>query len=320
MASCSFKPAWWLKNPHAQTIWPTLSGRHEDVPLKKQVVDLPDGDFIELLWDQSNCDHRSKPIVLMLHGLGGNVRSPYAKGLMGAISKCGWRPVFMHFRGSSGQPNRLDRCYHSGDTDDLAYVVHLLLEQSPSVGALGVSLGGGVLLKWLGETGDDNPLRAASAVSVPFELHHAATHVNKGFSQFYQYWLLRTLRNNLNAKFAKRDCPFDLNEVNALNTFWDFDDAVTAPLHGFKDAEDYYDQSSCRQFLSDIERPTLIIHSEDDPFMPTHVIPKTDELSHCTRLEVSDHGGHVGFVSGERFGVAEYWLERRIPEFFKDFF
>lgn len=319
MTSCTFEPAWWLKNRHAQTIWSTLSGRKNEITLIEEHVDLPDGDFVELLWDEANAHEQDKPIVILLHGLGGNVKSPYAKGLMKAMSQHNWRPVLMHFRGSGGKPNRLDRGYHSGDTADFAFVVEHLLRDNDNLAALGVSLGGNVLLKWLGETGSHNPLRAAVAVSVPFELQHAATYVSTGISQLYQYWLLKSLRENLNNKYQNREAPFDLALMNQLNTFWEFDDLITAPLHGFEDVHDYYEKASSRQFLSFIETPTLIIHSEDDPFMPAHVIPSLEELSASTRLEVSKHGGHVGFISGDTLGSAEYWLESRVPEFFKDY-
>jgi predicted alpha/beta-fold hydrolase len=315
-----FIPAWWLRNPHLQTVWPTFMRRTIPMTLSPQRLELPDGDFIDLVWDATNRNDRHKPIVVILHGLAGSLKSPYARGLMRAISTSGWRPVLMHFRGASGVPNRLIRSYHSGDTADVAYVVESLLQTNPGVdmAAVGFSLGGNVLLKWLGQTASHNPLTAAVAVSVPFELLPVTNTLNTGLSKIYQWVLLRQLRQEIKFKFnnTSLDCPFDLEQVTLAKNFYAFDELVTAPLHDFKGAAEYYQQASSRQYLPPITTPTLIIHAEDDPFMPPCVIPTREELSACTRLEVSAHGGHVGFIGGDTPGKAEYWLEKRIPQFF----
>jgi len=320
MKDFDFKPARWLKNPHAQTIWPVISASKIVIPLKKQRVELPDGDFIELVWDASNADQSDKPIVLILHGLGGNIDSVYAKGFMSAFSKSNWRPVFMHFRGAGEEPNRLDRAYHSGDTADVEYIVNFLSKQCREIAAVGVSLGGNVLLKWLGESGKANPLKAAVAVSVPFELRPSVDHISKGFSHAYQRWLLRSLRFYINRKFQHRAPPFDMQLANNARTFWEYDNAVTAPLHGFKGADHYYAESSSRQYLPGIAVPTLIIHAKDDPFVPTHAIPSKDELSATTTLQVTEHGGHVGFISACGVFKTENWLDKRVPLFLREFF
>lgn len=315
--STSFQTAWWLNNPHAQTMWGTLTRPQVDIKLFTERVDTPDHDFIDLVWDTSNRHDEMKPMVVILHGLAGDIRSPYAKGLMKAISAQGWRPVFMHFRGSSGEPNRLARYYHSGDTNDLAFIVSYLHIKHPGVpiAAVGISLGGNVILKWLGETANDNLLIGAIAVSVPFELQNVALHMNKGFSKIYQWRILRQLCAALFIKFQKMPCPFDLSKLKQVKSFYDFDNLVTAPLHNFANADEYYQLSSCRQYLPTITKPTLIIHAEDDPFMPPDVIPSTSELSNSTTLDLQTSGGHVGFVMGNIPGVAEYWLEKRIPEY-----
>ncbi len=314
-----FEPAWWLKNAHAQTVWAPLMRPEIPLNLQPQRIETPDGDFIDLFWDSTNKNDIQKPIVLILHGLAGNIKSPYAFGLMNAFSSAGWRPVFMHFRGSSGEPNRLARYYHSGDTADVAFVVNYLKEKNPQVAisAVGISLGGNVILKWLGETGSQNPLAGAVAVSVPFELNKATKTMDQGFSRIYQWRLLKQLRKDIQVKFnnTNLNCPFDLDQLSQVKNFQEFDDLVTAPLHNFHDANDYYIRSSSRQFLPDIKVKTLIIHAEDDPFMPKSVIPSEKELSASTILEISKEGGHVGFISGNKFGRANYWLEHRIPEF-----
>lgn len=319
MSQSSFKPAWWLPGPHLQTLWPTLCRRSiQTLPLKKERIELYDGDFVDLMW----AGEEKGPIVLLLHGLEGSIESPYAKGMMQAIVNRGWRSVLMHFRGCSGEPNRLQRGYHSGDTADVAYVVSYLQKRYGNVpmGAIGFSLGGNVLLKWLGETANQNPLSAAIAVSVPFELHRAAERVSKGFSKLYQWHLVKSLCDRLIDKFQEAEgLPFKVAQLKKIRSIREFDDCVTAPLHGFENASDYYLKSSSRQFLKKIQVPTLVLHAKDDPFMTEDVIPFSHELSSCVTLEVAEKGGHVGFVSGKYPWKPLYWLEERAPLFFENY-
>ena len=315
----NFKPAWWLKSSHLQTIWGTATRRNHKIDLQRERVELPDGDFIDIAWTMpSNYEPAHTPTVLVLHGLGGSIDSHYARGLMSGIKNQGWRGVFMHFRGASGEPNRLPRSYHSGDTGDVDYLVNFLLQREPKIKlvAVGFSLGGNVLLKWLGETGNKNPLCAAVAVSVPFELYKVANRLQYGFSRLYQNWLLRELRSLFLTKFATMQTPIDVNNVSKCHTFWEFDNTVTAPLHGFKNAADYYQRASSRQFLKSITVPTLILHATDDPFMTPDCVPTEDELSERIILELSPNGGHVGFITGDIPGWGEYWLEKRIIDYF----
>lgn len=316
-SSSTFAPAWWLQNPHAQTMWPTFFRCKTKIKELWDRVELPDGDFIDLVWDRDNAEQSGAPIVLLFHGLGGDIESPYVSGLMKAISKKGWRPVLMHFRGSSGVPNRLSRWYHSGETEDMAYIVDRLQKVNPGVpiAAVGVSLGGNALLKWLGETGVSNPLTTAVAVSVPFILSSVADRFQKGISRLYQWWLIRRLKKDTIEKFQHIPAPFDINKVSSINSFWEYDDLITAPLHGFKNVHDYYQKCSSRQYLSAIHVPTLIIHAKDDPFMTPDVIPSHSELSENVQMDLSEKGGHVGFISGNSPGHPRYWLEERIPEF-----
>jgi predicted alpha/beta-fold hydrolase len=232
------------------------------------------------------------------------------------VNQCGWRALVMHFRGCSGEPNRLARSYHSGETGDLQTVVTWLRQREPEtpLAAVGYSLGGNVLLKWLGEQGERAPLTAAVAVSVPFQLAGAAERMQQGFSRVYQWVLLRSLRRNALRKFRDwHPPPVDLARVRRMRSFWSFDDGVTAPLHGFADVHDYYRRASSRQFLAAIRVPTLILQARDDPFMTASVIPSAAELSPATTLELSEHGGHVGFVEARPRWRVGYWLERRIP-------
>lgn len=317
MNTLSFKPAWWLRNRHLQTLWPALCRRSiQNLPLQHERLELPDGDFIDLNWIGSR-----GPIVLILHGFEGSIDSHYAKGMLQAINQNGWRGVFMHFRGCSGEPNRLPRSYHSGETGDIATVIKLLQTREPEtpLAAIGFSLGGNVLLKWLGETGIDNPLKAAIAVSVPFDLQKAVTQIGTGFSRFYQWHLLKCVHERLTRKFQLQSAPFNFPPLSELQTIQDFDDKVTAPLHGFKGVDEYYQSSSSRQFLHSIHVPTLIVHAKDDPFMTEEVIPEKHELSEHIHLELYETGGHVGFVAGDFPWRAQYWLEDRVPMFLREY-
>lgn len=315
MNNHQFKPAWWLKNSHLQTLWPVICRRKiSNLPMERERLELPDGDFIDLDWVGRD---KSGPLVLMLHGLEGSIESHYAKTMLRTLSYSGFRGVFMHFRGCSGEPNRLPRSYHSGETGDVNYVVRALLEREPGgwLAAVGFSLGGNVLLKWLGETGNTNPLRAAIAISVPFELHNAANRIQKGFSRFYQWYFIKCLRDRLSIKFDTSPAHINASLIYQVNTMYEFDDKITAPLHGFKDVGEYYSIASSRQYLHAIHVPTLILHAKDDPFMTEDIIPNLHELSPHVILEVTEGGGHVGFVSGRYPWKPEYWLEKRVPLF-----
>jgi predicted alpha/beta-fold hydrolase len=225
--------------------------------------------------------------------------------------------VLMQFRGCSGEPNRLARGYHSGDTGDIGAFIQVLQRRFEGrwLGAVGFSLGGNALLKYLGETGTDCLLSQAVAVSVPFDLARCADRLETGASRVYSHHLLSRLK----AKIAdRRDLMqasgVDVDVALRCRSFRDFDGAVIAPIFGFADAADYYAQSSCTQFLGRIAVPTLILHAEDDPFMTPEAVPSEADLSASVTLELSEHGGHVGFVSGPSPGLCRYWLDGRITQ------
>jgi len=287
--------------------------------VNQERISLDDGDFIDLLHVPGNTD---APRVLLLHGLEGSQRSHYIKGMLSALATHGYAATLMHFRGCSGETNRKARAYHSGDTDDLSAILSLLHQREPRrpIIAIGYSLGGNVLLKHLGERGADSQLHAAAAVSVPLRLDLAANRLTSGASRFYQWRLLKQLRCNYRDKFKNRtDAPFSLDRLGELDTFWKFDNEITAPLHDFRDVDDYYEQCSSRQFLGTISTPTLILHAMDDPFMSHDIVPAETELADSVRMEVSAHGGHVGFIQGNIPGRAKYWLEQRLIDFVHDY-
>jgi predicted alpha/beta-fold hydrolase len=307
----TFKPAWWLPGGHLQTLWPALLRRPIPLMVRRERFNLPDGDFIDVDWVGEQ-----GPIVVVLHGLGGSVTSQYARGILRVIALRGWRGVLMHFRGCSGEPNRLPRSYHAGDTGDLDTFIAALRVREPhtSLAAVGYSLGGNVLLKWLGEQGEAAPIVSAVAVSVPFDLDNATTRLRQGFSRLYDRHILRGLKASLNQKCRRMAMPWDRRVIAAIKTLRQFDDRVTAPLHGFHSADDYYARATCRPYLRRITVPTLVIHAVDDPFMSPRVVPPDGEFAQATSLELTAHGGHVGFVGGEPW-APYYWLESRIPDF-----
>ena len=308
-----FRPAWWLPSPHLQTLWPALARRPLRVATRRERIELPDGDFVDLDW----AGESDRFIVLLLHGLEGSSASSYMQGMMAALVTRGWQAVALNFRGCSGEHNRLDRSYHSGETSDVGYIVDNLRERFPSarLAAIGYSLGGNALLKYLGESGEDCALAAAVAVSVPLRLERAAARMSRGLSRLYQWRLVGSLREKMRAKFRRRRAPLDLAALGDWRDFRSFDHHVTAPLHGFSSAEDYYARCSSRQFLTLIRTPTLLLQARDDPFMYPDVLPSSGELSSSVDLEVSECGGHVGFVAGSAPWRAIYWLEQRAPEF-----
>lgn len=310
-----FSPAWWLKNPHLQTLWPVLLRPRPAVAFERERVELADGDFVDVDW----CGSGAR-LALILHGLEGSSRSPYALGLVSTLAARGWRAGVFHFRGCSGSLNRLPRSYHSADTADLDTVVMRLTGARPDrpVCVIGVSLGGNVLLKWLAERGAGAPVTAAAAVSVPFDLAAVAARLERGLSRLYQWHLVSALKEKMRRKLELRPMAIRLQDFENARTLHEFDDRVTAPLHGFADADDYYRRASCGPALHRIARPTLIIQAADDPFMSPGVVPDAGALSAHVTLELSPCGGHVGFVAGAVPGRARYWLERRIPEYLED--
>ncbi|MBI2535943.1 MAG: hydrolase [Gemmatimonadetes bacterium] len=315
MDQTGFRPAWWLPGPHAQTLgarW--LRSREGETALRRERVQLPDGDFLDL--DFSDLDPRL-PLVVVLHGLEGSARSTYALEMYRALRARDIRAVGLNFRSCSGEVNRAPRLYHSGETGDLAYVLDLLRRRFPDrpIGAMGFSLGGNVLLKYLGEAGGAVEPAAAAAISVPFDLGAGAVHLERGFSRAYRRYLVRKLQRKTRAKAALLRGRISVENVLAARTFVEFDDAATAPLHGFRDAEDYYAKSSCAQYLSAIRVPTLLIHSADDPFLPAESIPRVAVAANpFIRAAFTETGGHVGFVSGPPWAPV-LWAERRAAGF-----
>ena len=265
------------------------------------------------------------PLLVILHGLEGSAESSYARMLMEAARDRGWRSCVLHFRDCGDYRNRLPRRYHAGETNDLRFFLNRVQTERQVSGnpgpllAVGYSLGGNVLLKYLGESGADTPLNAACGVSVPLDLHECSDALDIGFSRLYRRYLLKRMKSAVTRKFDRHTAAFDWDRTMNARTFAEFDDAVTAPLHGFRGKQDYYDRCSSVHYLRAIETPTLIINSVDDPFMTAHVIPTADRLSAQVTLEVAENGGHVGFIDGGAPWRPTFYLPARILEFLEPF-
>ncbi|HEV2110781.1 MAG TPA: hydrolase [Gammaproteobacteria bacterium] len=304
-----FRPGALWRNRHIQTIVPNVFFPKARVELRRERLELPDGDFIDVDWTLG----KTGPIVIVLHGLEGSIDSRYANNIMRCVHTLGFRGALPHFRGCSGEPNRLPIGYHSGFTQDLEYFSGLLKSREPGtpLAAVGYSLGGNVLLKWLGESPNAVRIVTGVAVSVPFDLGICSAAIEKGFSRVYMWELMGRLRRSAQRKFSRISAPIPLPDIEALRTFRQFDDAMTAPLHGYKDADDYYARCSSRPYLKRIRVPTLVVHSADDPFMTPEILPREEELSSSVTFELTEHGGHVGFIDGSVFKPRR-WVDERI--------
>lgn len=312
----SFRPLRGASNPHLQTLLPRLVRRHTMLQPHWQRLDTPDGDFIDLAWSEDPEQAQHKPRMVLFHGLEGSFYSPYAHGLLHAWREQGWLGVVMHFRGCSGEPNKMQRIYHSGETEDARFFLNWLRDTYGEVptGAVGVSLGGNMLACYLGQEGKDCTLKAAVVVSAPLMLEPCAGRLERGTSRIYQHYLLDQLKLNASRKLKKYPgtLPVTLQQLKSMRRIRQFDDAITSKAHGFADALDYYRRCSGLPMLAKVRIPLLIIHAKDDPFMTPEVIPSLVDLPPGVEYQLTEHGGHVGFVSGS-LRNPQMWLEQRIP-------
>ena len=319
-----YSPAWWIPGGHLQTLWGKLFRRQAAAPTVLERWDTPDEDFVEV--------HRLKaargaPRVLLLHGLEGTIRSHYAQGLLNEAARRGWGADLLIFRSCGSEPNLTRRFYHSGETTDAAFVLDRISREHPTspLAIAGVSLGGNVLLKLLGERGTDLPpqLKAAAAISVPFDLSRSSRRINRGFSQFYQKFFLGSLRQKAQEKAERFPDLAPAHRISRLRTLEDFDNLITGPLHGFLDAEDYYRKSSSLPWLERIRINTLLLSAVDDPMLPPEVLDEVREVARRNpnlHLEFAKKGGHAGFIAGSWPWRPFYYAEYRVGEFFAEQF
>jgi predicted alpha/beta-fold hydrolase len=312
-----FEAPGWLRNAHAQTVYAALFARAPHPPLARERWDAPDGDFVDV---DFVAGEPGTPWLHMFHGLEGSSRSPYARMMMHYARARGWRGSVSHFRGCSGEPNRLARAYHSGDSDEADWVLRRIkaLAGDVPLHVVGVSLGGNVLAKWLGERGAEacSVVEDAAVVCAPLDLVAAADALERGLARMYAHHFLLTLKRTSLAKLRRFPDLYDARAVRRSSTLRQFDDVVTARLHGFRDAQDYYTRSSAKPLLGRIAVPTLIVNARDDPFMPGTALPTEREVAAAVKLEFPSRGGHVGFVSGSFPGHIE-WLPQRLLHFFE---
>lgn len=319
----TYTPAWWVPGAHLRTLWGKLVRRLPPLETRVERWAMDDGDEIELRRLEprgSGASHGGR--LLVLHGLEGTIRSHYLRGLLALAHERGWEADALIFRTCNGEMTRTRRLYHSGETTDLDGVVRRLIREHPNqpLALAGFSLGGNVLLKWLGERGEDLPqqVRAAAAVSVPFDLERGSRFIEHGFARVYTRHFLRSLRAKARAKLKHDPGLFDADALERARTLFDFDDAVTAPVHGFADATDYYRRSSSLRFLSAIRCPTLLLSAYDDPFLPPAVLQEVERVARGNRyltVEFHQRGGHVGFISGRAPWAPHYYAEDRILGF-----
>jgi len=309
---------WWLPGGHLQTIYArSLAGRYK-IQYRRERWDTPDGDFIDLDWIEPGGDNTK--LLVLFHGLEGCSRSHYALSVMTRARQFGWRGVVPHFRGCSGAANRLPRSYHSGDSTEIDWILRRLKNKYPKsdLCVVGVSLGGNMLLKWLGEANGDagRIVNRAIAVSAPVDLHAAAGALDLGPQKaIYTRRFLRSLRGKVLAKIETHRLNIDAAAVRQCSTFRAIDDLYTAPIHGFKDADDYWTRSSSKPWLHQIRVPTLLINARNDPFLPASALPHEGEVSDSVTLEFPSSGGHVGFLAGSMPGHLE-WLPKRVLNYF----
>jgi predicted alpha/beta-fold hydrolase len=333
----------WLPGAHLQTLYAALLAPYTRVEYRRERWETPDHDFIDVDHvrpsaartgnpraaargvfraegdEPSAVDPSKAPLVVLFHGLEGCSNSHYAHALMAHVRDLGWHGRVVHFRGCSGEANRLPRAYHSGDSTEIDWILRRVRVESRAseIYAVGVSLGGNALLKWLGEQSNaaSRIVARAAAVSAPLDLMAAGDALGRGFNLVYTRAFLSTLKRKSVAKLTPYPDLYDALQVRAARTLRAFDNVVTAPLHGFRDTDDYWTRASSKPWLARIAVPTLIVNARDDPFLPEHALPAPHEVSRFVACEFPREGGHVGFVSG-RFPGHINWLPQRIIEFF----
>ena len=341
----SYRAPAWLPGGHLQTLYAALLAPRSRPQYRRERWETPDGDFVDVDWAASLLPSlipypspggrrkasppplgrgdgvteasRDQPLVVLFHGLEGCSASHYAHAVMSEVSAIGWQGAVVHFRGCSGSPNRLARAYHSGDSAELDWMLRRLrAERSGPLYAVGVSLGGNVLLKWLGEHGSAaaDIVSAAAAVSAPVDLAAAGNALGRGFNLVYTSAFLRTLKRKSLAKLERHAKLYDAARVRRARTLRAFDNVVTAPLHGFRDTDDYWHRASSKPMLRHIGVPTLMLNARNDPFLPEQALPSAEEVSGFVTRDFPGEGGHVGFVSGAFPGQLR-WMPQRILTF-----
>ena len=297
-----FRAPWWQPGGHVQTIWAALYAKGGVFPAwRRERWDTPDGDFIDVDFS-SHPAGANAPTLVLFHGLEGSSSSHYAKALAQVCAQRGWHLAVPHFRGCSGEPNRLLRAYHSGDADEVDWILRRLQQgASGELLAMGVSLGGNALARWAGlqQQAAAELVKGAAVICAPLDLVAGGVNLGQGLNRWiYTPVFLRTLVPKALAKWQQAPGLFDRQRLQRARTLHDFDDVFTAPVHGFRDADDYWRRASAKPLLKQVVVPLLLLNARNDPFVPVHSLPTPDEVSAAVQLWQPPHGGHVGFASG----------------------
>lgn len=325
-----YRAPWWLGGrsdssfgAHAQTVYPSLFGSRPPVTYTRERWDtaphgIPDGDFIDVDRLASTANNRLRPMLVVFHGLEGSSRGIYALNLMVEAERRGWRGLVPHFRGCSGEMNRLPRAYHSGDAPEIEWILRRAKAEAADqpLYVAAISLGGNATMKWLGDAGSEaSPIvTAAAAISAPLDLMAAGAALERGFCKIYTKNFLRTMKKNALAKLAKHPGIFRRDVVCRASTLREFDNEVTAPLHGYRDTDDYWTRGSAKPGLIDIRVPSLLLNARNDPFLPASALPSHHQVSSFVHCDFPEHGGHVGFLCGAFPGNSR-WMARRVVHF-----
>ncbi len=320
----AYQAPWWLRGGNAQTIWPALYSKTSRTQFTPQFTRerwaTPDNDFIDVDFLNSDAQVQT-PFCVLFHGLEGSSQSHYAQAFAAWCKAHHWGYAVPHFRGCSGELNRAPRAYHSGDFEEIGWILQRFRSSMPTrtIYAVGVSLGGNALLRWAEEAGD-SALQTASAVcaiSSPIDLAASGAAIGRGFNrQVYTRMFLRSMKPRALAKLAQFPGLFDEGKLRAARDLYDFDNVFTAPLHGFKNTEDYWSRASAKPHLHRIRIPALVINARNDPFMPASALPTAKEVGSHVTLDHPAHGGHVGFARDSFPGVVD-WLPERVTRFFQ---
>lgn len=320
LVSSTYRAPRWLPGGHLQTIWPARLVPLAPVVYRRERWPTPDDDFIDVDCAQPEPADAAAPILALFHGLEGDSSSHYARSTMRHFADRGWRAMVVHFRGCSGEPNLLLRAYHSGDSEEGDWVLRRIHARWPAakLHAAGVSLGGNMLAKWLGERGEDARfVTAAASIGSPLDLVAGGHAIGRGFNMLYTRMFLATLKAKARDKSRRFGHAIDADVLRRARDLYEFDNLYTAPVHGFRDTMDYWTRCSAKPLLGNVRVPHLVLNACNDPFVPADSLPRADQVSADVTLEQPAEGGHIGFASG-RFPGTLRFLPGRLEQFFRE--
>ena len=320
LVESTYRAPSWLPGGHLQTIWPARLVPLPAVSYRRERWPTPDNDFIDVDFALPEPSDALAPVLALFHGLEGDSRSHYARATMRHFADLGWRSMVVHFRGCSGEPNLMLRAYHSGDSEEGDWVLRSIRQRWPAapLHAVGVSLGGNMLAKWLGERGEDARfVTSAASIGSPLDLVAGGHAIGRGFNRLYTRMFLATLKAKARDKAERFGYAVDAEVLRRARDLYDFDNLFTAPVHGFRDTLDYWTRASAKPLLGNVRVPHLVLNARNDPFVPAESLPRAGEVSPAVTLEQPMQGGHIGFAEG-RFPGHLRFLPERLERFFRE--